>query len=251
MSAATTDRSLLRKIVRTLSVAVAATTKIPLGVFAARNAAGYAVNAADAAGLRVLGYTLGMADNTAGANGDINVEIEVGSAILVENDETNPVTIAHVGERCYIVDNQTVSSSPGTHGVVAGIVESVTSGGVYVVPDPFVTAQDVPGLSIDVANAGTPNGNAVVTLQSAVKAPQVINVWFAATALAAPADLGALTATTGALLKEHTDDALAAVVTNADGLAVLQLDTATDGTVHAMAERNGLVVTDSAAITGN
>jgi hypothetical protein len=251
MSAATTDRSLVRKIVRTLSVAVAAATKIPLGVLVARNAAGNAVNAADAAGLRVLGYSLGMADNSAGSAGDIGVEIEVGTAILLDNDGTNPVTAAHVGERCYVVDNQTVASAPGTHGVVAGIVESVTSAGVYVVPDPFVSAAPVPGLSIDVANASSPNGNAIVTIQSAVPGRQIINVWFAATAFAAPADLGTLTATTGTLLVEHTDDAIAAVVTNADGLAVLSLDTATNGTVHAHAERNGIVVTDSAAITGN
>lgn len=251
MSATTTDRSLLRKIVRTLSVAVAAATKIPLGVLVARNASGYAVNASDAAGLRVLGYSLGMADNTDGSAGDIHVEVEVGSAILVENDGTNPVTSAHVGERCYVVDNQTVASVPGTYAVVAGIVESVTSAGVFVVPDPFVSADEVAGLSIDVANAGTPDGDAYVTIQSAVKARQVVHVWFAATSMAAPADLGTLTATTGTLLAEHTDDALAAVVTDANGLAVLNLDLAVDGTVHCMAERNGLVVTDSAAITGN
>jgi hypothetical protein len=120
------------------------------------------------------------------------------------------------------------------------------------------TAVKIAGCTVAVANtAVTPDGVAVITLQlvdakgAALAARGRINVWFAATAHAAPADLGTLTATTGVLLKEVTDDALALVATDATGLAVLALDTTIDGTVHAMAEVAGLVVTDSEAITGN
>jgi len=252
MSATTTDRSLLRKITRGLSVLVAAATKIPLGVLVARNGSGYAVNAANAAALKVVGYSVAAADNTAGSAGDLAVQVDAGTAILLENDGTNPVTSAHVGERCFVVDNQTVASVPGSYAVVAGIVESVTSAGVYVLVDPVaVSGSDSGSLAVDVANAETPDGDAYVTIQSSVAARQVLRVWFAATAYAAPADLGTLTATTGVLLKEDTDDALATVVTDATGLAVLNLDLAVDGTVHAMVERNGICYTDSAAITGN
>lgn len=123
---------------------------------------------------------------------------------------------------------------------------------------PVVIGQAAVGApTVSVANAGTPNGNAIVTIQlvnangTALAQRGVVQVWFAATAYAAPADLGTLTATTGTILVEDTDDALATVVTDANGTAVLQLDTASNGNVHAHASFNGLTGTGSAAITGN
>ncbi len=139
MAATTKDRSILTKKVRASSLPVAAATLIPLGVLVARNAAGYAVNAADAAGLRVVGFSdADTADNAAGLAGDIQIEFTSGIAGLFENDGANPVLAAHVGDLCYVLDNQTVSSDPGDHGVVAGVVESVVAGGVYVIPLPEI-----------------------------------------------------------------------------------------------------------------
>lgn len=250
MSATTTDRNTSARRTDEITIGVAATTALLAGAMGARNASGYAVHASDAAGLRVLGRISAEADNSAGANADIEAVIEPG-IFLWENDETAPVAITHIGEVCYVKDNQTVQSSPGTHGVIAGIVKGVTSAGVWVDSRYNGASEEAAGLSVVVANAGTPNGNALVTIQSARKARQVLRAWFAATSMGAPSDLGTLTATTGTILKEDTDDALATVVTDANGLAVLQLDLAVDGTVHAMVERNGLVVTDSEAITGN
>jgi hypothetical protein len=117
----------------------------------------------------------------------------------------------------------------------------------------------VPGApSVTVANSATPDGNAAITIQAKdlagnnIAARCVVKVWFATTgAYAAPADLGTLTASTGTILKEDTDDALATCVTDANGALVLALDTASDGTVHAMAEIAGRVGTGNAAITGN
>lgn len=250
MSATTADRNTAKKLTDDIVLPVAAATKLVAGAMGARNASGLAVHASDAAGLRVLGRIEAEADNSAGAASDISAVIRPG-IYLWENDATVPVTAASVGERCYVLDNQTVSGSPGTHGVVAGVVTEVSSAGVWVDSRLTGAADEGAGLSVVVANAGSPNGTATITIQSAKKARQVINVWFAATSMAAPADLGTLTASTGTLLKEHTDDALAAVVTDANGLAVLALDLSVDGTVHCMAERNGLVATDSEAITGN
>lgn len=250
MSATTTDRNTSARRTDEITLGVAAATALLAGAMGARNASGYAVHASDAAGLRVLGRISAAADNSAGANADIDAVIEPG-IFLWENDETNPVAAGHIGEKCFVLDNQTVTSAGTTHGVVAGIVRGVTSAGVWVDSRFNALSEDAAGLSVVVANAGTPDGDAYVTIQSALKARQVINVWFAATAFAAPADLGTLTATTGTLLAEHTDDALATVVTDENGLAVLNLDLAVDGTVHAHAERNGLVATDSEAITGN
>lgn len=250
MSATTEDRSTSRRDTHQVNLDVAAATTIPAGVIVAANTSGYAVNAADTAGLRAIGVALERVDNSAGSAGDL--DIEVGRACyLLANDSGTALTIADIGKPCYVLDNQTVSGAAGSNAVVAGLVHDVTSDGVWVDFGAYTDTANTAGLSVAVANAGTPDGDAYVTIQSSVRARQVLRVWFAATAYAAPADLGTLTATTGVILKEDTDDALATVVTDATGLAVLNLDLASDGTVHCMAERNGLCATDSEAITGN
>lgn len=251
MSATTVDRNTSARAFEDTALGVAAATKLVAGAMGARNASGLAVHASDAAGLIVLGRISAEYDNSAGSAGDLEAVIVPG-IYLWENDSGTAITAASIGAPCYVLDNQTVSGDPGDHGVIAGIVRGVTSAGVWV-DSRFngLLAAPVAGLTVTVENAATPDGDAYVTIQSSVKARQVLNVWFAATAYAAPSDLGTLTATTGTLLEEHTDDALAAVVTDANGLAVLNLDLASDGTVHAMVERNGLTATASAAITGN
>lgn len=118
-------------------------------------------------------------------------------------------------------------------------------------------ADIIPVPSVAIANTGTPDGVANVTFQlkdaqgNNLAARALVRFWFAETAYAAPADLGTLTASTGVILKEDTDDALATVVTDASGAAVLALDTSIDGTVHVMAAVGALCATASAAITGN
>lgn len=107
MSATTVDRNTPKHLTDDLVLPVAAATKILAGIMVARNASGYAVPASDATGLRVLGRAESQADNTDGSAGDIEATIRPG-IYLWENDETNPVTDAHVGERCYVKDNQTV-----------------------------------------------------------------------------------------------------------------------------------------------
>jgi hypothetical protein len=114
---------------------------------------------------------------------------------------------------------------------------------------PSLAAATAP--SVTIANSATPDGNATITIQAKLAARQLVKVWFDDAAYGAPTDFGTLAATTGTLLKEDTDDALATVVTDANGTAVLTLDTTADGTVHAMAAVIGVVGTGNAAITGN
>jgi len=52
-----------------IPLAVAASTKVEAGKIAAVNAAGYAVPAADAVGLKVIGVFAESVDNSAGGNG--------------------------------------------------------------------------------------------------------------------------------------------------------------------------------------
>ena len=246
MSATTADRNTSTKDTNLFAFPVEADAVIPKGALVGGSSTGYAEDATSASPV-ILGVAEERVVNTGGSNGDLDITVRRGRVFL-ENSTSAPVTQAHVGQVVHAEDNQTVSR-PGTSGPAVGVVESASADGVWVDLDPVTP--DNAGLSVLVANVGTPNGNAIVTIQSAVKARQVLRVWFAATAYAVPADLGTLTATTGALLKEDTDDALATVLTDATGLAVLQLDLTTDGTVHAHAERNGITATASAAITGN
>jgi hypothetical protein len=253
MSATTDDRNTQSRGTSQVNLGVAANTTIPAGVMVAINASGYALNGADAASLTLIGCALERAANTATGNADGDVAIEVATDCrLWANDDGDPVTIAHIGQRCYVLDNQTVSISGGTYSVIAGIVHDVTADGVWVdhgalkhVPD------ETSGLTVAVANGDPVNGNATITIQSELAARQVVRAWFSATAYGAPTDLGTLTATTGIILKEDTDDALATIATDANGTAVLNLDCSANSTVHAMVERNGVCATDSEAITGN
>lgn len=245
-SMTTQDRNTATKGGDLYSFPVAATEVIPLGTLVGGNASGYAEDAS-AASLVILGLAQERVDNGAGANGDADVTVRR-CRVFLANSSTAPVTQAHVGQVAHAEDNETVAA-PGSAGPAAGVIESVDTNGVWINLDRVAAVG--PGLSIAVANSAVPDGNAAITIQSTERARQIVHVWFAATAYAAPADLGTLTATTGELLKEHTDDAFAAVLTDATGLAVLALDTTSDGDVHAHAEVGGRVVTASEAITGN
>lgn len=253
---------------------VAASTIIPTGGMVALDAAGNANPAAAAITGHVIGLSVAGVDNSAGLAAALSVEVKRGICVL-QQDATNPVTKAHIGKMVYAITPDTVAYT-GTcrAGLLLGfdgtspIVDTRLAAAVATSGDVSTNAADIlllqtgaagrpAALTVAVANTGTPNGVANVTLQAkdylgeSLAARCVLKVWFAATAYAAPADLGTLTATTGVLLKEDTDDALATVLTDANGTAVLALDLATDGTVHVMATVNGLVVTDSEAITGN
>jgi hypothetical protein len=138
-----------------------------------------------------------------------------------------------------------------------GVIYEAFPGGWATVTLAETPNQGLPAPSVVVTNAGPPDGNATITIQALdalgnnLTRRCLLRVWLSATAYGAPTDLGTLTATTGILLKEDTDDALATVATDATGKAVLVLDTAADGNVHAMASIVGVLATGNAAITGN
>jgi hypothetical protein len=131
MAAATTSRNTPRRSVRLITLPVKANTVIHKGTKVARDADGWAVPAADAAGLVVIGLAVTDVDNTDGANGALTVECERICALL-GNSAANAVTKAHVGKPCYVEDDQTVASAPGTNGIKAGEVIEVDDDGVWV-----------------------------------------------------------------------------------------------------------------------
>lgn len=135
--------------------------------------------------------------------------------------------------------------------------EAFPGGWATVVLEPLAQPSSFGAPSVAVANAGTPNGNATITIQAKdglgnnLAQRCLVKVFLSATTYGDPTDLGTLTASTGKLLKEDTDDALATVLTDATGLAVLVLDTGSNTAVHAMATVCGIFGTGSASITGN
>lgn len=116
-----------------LAPGVAASTLIEAGHMTARNASGYAVPAADTAGLKVLGRAENTVDNTGGANGDERVRVLRKNAFLFKNSGAAPLTIAAIGENAYVEDSVTVTTAAGaTNDIVAGKILDVTSEGVWV-----------------------------------------------------------------------------------------------------------------------
>jgi hypothetical protein len=114
-----------------------ANTTIPAGTMVQVTAAGFAVKAVATSTNR----TIGVADEsvtsgtTNGLDADGNaLELRVRRGVLgpFGNNGTS-IAEANRGARCYVVDNQTVdlSSSSGTR-PVAGVVDRVTSDGVYI-----------------------------------------------------------------------------------------------------------------------
>lgn len=121
------------------------------GGLVAIDADGYAVAAANTAGLRVVGIADEKVDNSAGSAGDKEVKVRRGCiAKLVATS----ITQAMVGSHMYVADDQTFDDT-ATNGVIAGILVeyvSATSGWILVGPeisaasprlfDRFVTKDD-------------------------------------------------------------------------------------------------------------
>jgi hypothetical protein len=114
-----------------LSLPMAA-VKIWKGSLVAVNATGYATPAATTAGLVVLGRAEDTVDNSAGAAGDLNINVRRGVFRFTNSSSTGALTQADVGKVCYVVDDVTVSRLDAGTRPIAGKVIAVDSNGVWV-----------------------------------------------------------------------------------------------------------------------
>lgn len=116
-----------------LSVPVAASTVCYEGGIAVSNATGYAEPGTTATGKTALGRFNQRVDNSAGADGALNVEIERGS-FKFANSATDAVTQAELGKTIYIEDDQTVAKTDGTgtRSAAGKCLGIDTDGGVWV-----------------------------------------------------------------------------------------------------------------------
>ncbi len=130
MTALTKDRNTPKRSGDNYNDPVAAGVKCFAGGIAVLNATGYAAPGTTATGLVARGIFQDYADNSAGADGDLSVDIEPEIARL-ENDGS--ITRANIGDTAYIVDDQTVAATDGggTRSA-AGEIKDVDADGVWV-----------------------------------------------------------------------------------------------------------------------
>ena len=120
MAALTKDRATPYRDGIEIDFPVAANIKIYAGSLVCVNTTGYAVPAADTAGLKFAGVALEQADNTGGANGAKTVRLRRSG--VFEFDAAS-ITQAMVGNAMYIVDDHTMDDATGpTNDIRIGIL---------------------------------------------------------------------------------------------------------------------------------
>lgn len=169
------DRMTERKEGLLLSLLVAASTSIEAGKMVAVNSSGYAVEAADTAGLRVVGVANEAVDNSSGANGDKRVEVYSGQLFKFDNSSTNAVDVADAGSLVFVEDDETVADAAGTNGIVAGKCVEVLSDGVWV----QIPAQ-MPQMAAQAASTASDAAGAVVDLNLLIAKLKAAGIMYSA-----------------------------------------------------------------------
>jgi len=116
--------------IRTRSYKMGGAEKVYQGGLVALDASGFALAAADAANLTVVGVAQDTVDNT-GADGDLSVTVAVGIFKFTATSITNSV----IGTMMYVVNDQEVDEALGINGIKAGALyrrESNTEGFIVV-----------------------------------------------------------------------------------------------------------------------
>ena len=140
MTALTADRNTPAFLGDLRSGSVGAAALIFAGAMIMRNATGFLVPASTAVGLIGAGRSEHVADNSAGADGDIAVRFRPGIYRFANSATTDEITDADIGAVCYAVDDQTVANTSATNTrSKAGFVEIVDTLGVWVRFDEALT----------------------------------------------------------------------------------------------------------------
>jgi len=135
MTALSSDRDTQRRNGDQASYPVAASTKIyPGAIVCANSAAAFVTKGATATTLRPVGVAEELADNSAGSNGAISVNVRRDGWFRFANSASGEaITLADVGADCYIVDDQTVAKTNGSSSrSIAGKVRDVDANGVWI-----------------------------------------------------------------------------------------------------------------------
>ncbi len=129
MSALSSNRNSKERDARLRRYPVLASEIIYAGGLAALDVStGEVQMAADAPNLLVVGRAEEHVDNSADG---LYAAVKTG-CFLFDNSAAHAVTVANVGDKCYVEDDHTVASAAGANSVVAGYVFDVDANGVWV-----------------------------------------------------------------------------------------------------------------------
>lgn len=118
------------------------------GALLMRNAAGYVTKGAAATGSVGIGRAEETVDNSAGSAGDERVDFREGTFLFANSASSDEITIAQIGDVCWIVDDQTVAKTDGSGArSPAGFVADVDAQGVWVRFDEVLTRLYVEGVA--------------------------------------------------------------------------------------------------------
>lgn len=130
MAALTQDRNTKARNGERFQHPMAAGVKIYAGSLVVLDAAGNAKPGVTATGLTAAGRALQQVDNSAGAAGDVDVDVDRGVFAFGSDGSINRT---HIGKNAYIVDDQTLAATDGTGTrSVAGIIQDVDGSTVWV-----------------------------------------------------------------------------------------------------------------------
>jgi len=161
MAALTAARDTPERSGELVAVAVASNTVIFRGAMVAVNSTGYALPAADATGLKVIGRAESTVDNS-GTAGDGAKTIVVRRGVFRwTNGDT--FTRADVGSLAYVEDDgQVQKAASATYDIIAGLIVDVDSDGVWV--DTYTLGSQGNAAVVNIAASGNAavTGNATV-----------------------------------------------------------------------------------------
>jgi hypothetical protein len=130
--ALSSDRNTKARPSKDFSFPAGAAKKFYAGALVVLNAA-VAEPGSAATTLRAVGRCREQVDNSGGGAGALQVPVERGCFQWANSAAGDAITLADVGNDCYIVDDQTVAKTNGTNTrSVAGKVRDVDAGGVWV-----------------------------------------------------------------------------------------------------------------------
>jgi len=133
MAQLTADRNTPKREGDVLSLPVAGSVRIHAGALVARDSSGNATPGATSTTILGVGRAESQADNTAGAAGDISVDVRKGIFRFANSSGGDQISRADIGNDCYIADDQTVAKTSGTGTRSrAGRVFDVDADGVWV-----------------------------------------------------------------------------------------------------------------------
>jgi hypothetical protein len=124
MTALSADRETARKDAGLKSYPVAGSTTIYKGGMVCIDADGYAIPAADTAGLKFAGVAYEQADNASGSDGDEDVRVfDEGYFKLAASS----IAQTQVGDEMYVVDDQTFDETTSNSVSCGKLVEYVSA----------------------------------------------------------------------------------------------------------------------------